>query len=57
MMEKKNKSASTEKDKYKEGRENQNIRDFNPSQYVEENDVEKKNQKKSDNKGDDEAKA
>ena len=57
MMEKKNKSASTEKDKYKEGRENQNIRDFNPSQYVEENDVEKKNQKKSDKKSDDEAKA
>ena len=56
-MEKKDKSASTEKDKYKEGRENQNIRDFNPSQYVEENDVEKKKKKKSDNKGDDEAKA
>ena len=33
-------------DKHKEGRENQNIRDFNPSQYIVEDEEVKKKQEK-----------
>ena len=38
-------SSKADKDKNKQGHENQNIHDFNPSQFVEENDVEKKKKK------------
>lgn len=34
------------KDKHKEGRENQNIRDFNPSQYIVEDEAVKKKDEK-----------
>ncbi len=39
---------NTRKEKSKQGHENQNIYDFNPSQFVEEDDIDKK--KKEDEK-------
>lgn len=55
-MKTKDSSKKNSEDKYKPGHENQNIRDFNPSQYVEENEVEKNektdNSKKSNKKKD-----
>ena len=50
-MKKEQKPASSDKDIHKEGRENQNNRDFNPSQFVDEDEViEKKEDKKKVNK-------
>lgn len=40
-MKTKDKSTNDKKDKNKKGHENQNIHDFNPSQFVEDNDVDK----------------
>lgn len=45
-MKKKDKSTKTEKDKYQDGHENQNIRDFNPSQFAEEDDIDKEKKHK-----------
>ena len=40
----KDKSKNTDNDTYKPGHENQNIRDFNPSQFAEEDEVVKNNE-------------
>ena len=45
-MKKEDKPASNYKDKHKEGRENQNIRDFNPSQFIVEDEVVKNKDEK-----------
>ena len=50
-MKKEKKPVNSDKDTHKEGRENQNIRDFNPSQFVDEDEViEKKDNKEKVNK-------
>ncbi|HTN68163.1 MAG TPA: hypothetical protein VLZ33_01735 [Dysgonamonadaceae bacterium] len=49
-MKKKDKSTKAEKDKYHNNHENQNVRDFNPAQFVEEDDIDKGKKKKNKDK-------
>lgn len=48
----KTKDKDKQKDEGKQGHENQNIRDFNPSQFVEDEEIDtkRKNKKESKNK-------
>lgn len=45
-MKTKDKPNKSEKDNIKQGHENQNIYDFNPSQFVEEDDIDKRKKEK-----------
>lgn len=47
-MKTKDKPNKSENDKIKQGHENQNIYDFNPSQFVEEDDIDKRKKEKED---------
>ena len=46
-MKTKDKPNKSENDKIKQGHENQNIYDFNPSQFVEEDDIDKRKKEKT----------